>query len=159
MKSKALLLGACLLMAGSVSAQFQRTPTPNDTLHSVTVNPDNTVIFRLYAPDAKSVNVSGDIVPWGKPTTFTKQANGVWEGKVENDKVGAFRYNFVVDGMQVDDPKALFAGSLKPVVDVDPAGNAFWQMKDVPHGATAEIYYKSSTFNTTRRAYLDTCWL
>ncbi|MBQ9882855.1 MAG: endo-1,4-beta-xylanase Z [Bacteroidaceae bacterium] len=156
MKSKALLLGACLLMAGSVSAQFQRTPTPNDTLHSVTVNPDNTVIFRLYAPDAKSVNISGDIVPWGKPTTFTKQANGVWEGKVENDKVGAFRYNFVVDGMQVDDPKALFAGSLKPVVDVDPAGNAFWQMKDVPHGATAEIYYKSSTFNTTRRAHVWT---
>jgi len=157
MRSKTLfLLGACLMMAANSNAQFQRTPTPNDTLHSVTVNPDKTVIFRLYAPEAQSVNIAGDIVPWGKPTVFTKHENGVWEGKVENDKVGAFRYNFVVDGVAADDPKTLYAGSLKPVVDVDPAGDAFWQMKDVPHGAVAEIYYKSKTFNTTRRAHVWT---
>lgn len=157
MKAKAIiLLSAGLLMMGTANAQFQRTPTPNDTLHSVTVNPDKSVILRIYAPEAKTVGVGGDIAPWGKPAVFTRQDNGVWECKIDNDRIGTFRYNFVVDGLQVDDPKALFTNSLKPLMNVDPAGDAFWQMKDVPHGATAEIYYKSSTFNTTRRAHVWT---
>ena len=156
MKTKTIFFILCLLIVGTASAQFRRNPTPNDTLHSVTVNPDNSVIFRLYAPDAKTVGIGGDIVPFGKPVVFTKHDNGVWEAKVENKLVGAFRYNFVVDGVAVDDPKTLYAGSLKPVLDVDPAGDAFWQMKDVPHGATAEIYYKSKTFNKTRRAHVWT---
>ena len=102
MKAKAIiLLSAGLLMMGTANAQFQRTPTPNDTLHSVTVNPDKSVILRIYAPEAKTVGVGGDIAPYGKPAVFTRQDNGVWECKIDNDRIGTFRYNFVVDGLQV----------------------------------------------------------
>ena len=67
MKTKTIFFILSLLIVGTASAQFRRNPTPNDTLHSVTVNPDNSVIFRLYAPDAKTVGIGGDIVPFGKP--------------------------------------------------------------------------------------------
>ena len=102
---------ALALMAMNANAQFpQRTPTPNDTLQSVTVNADNSVIFRIYAPEAKTVTLGGDLAGYGDvipAPKFVKQANGVWEGKANtvNANAGTFRYNFVVDGVRVNDPR------------------------------------------------------
>ena len=158
---KAFYLMALALMTMNANAQFQRTPTPNDTLKSVTVNADKSVTFRIYAPEAKTVTLGGDLAGYGDiipAPKFVKQANGVWEAKANtvDAKGGTFRYNFVVDGVRVNDPKAAATADLTAVVNIDPEGNGFWSMKDVPHGAVAEVYYKSSTFNTTRRFHVWT---
>lgn len=158
MKAKFLPLMAMALMALSANAQFpQRTPTPNDTLKSVTVNADNSVTYRIYAPEAKTVGLGGDMAGWGENAPkFTKQANGVWEATVKNTLAGTFRYNFVVDGVRVNDPKAAATADCTAIVNVDPKGDGFWEMKDVPHGAVAEVWYKSGTFDTTRRMHIWT---
>ena len=79
----ALMAMACVSMMAN--AQFpQRTPTPNDTLKSVTVNADKSVTFRIYAPGAKTVTLGGDLAGYGDiipAPKFVKQANGVWEAK------------------------------------------------------------------------------
>ena len=82
MKKTLLLLAAMTLFAASAGAQgWMRQPTPNDTLRSTVVLPDNSVVFQIYAPQAKSVAVAGDL-PWDKPARFVKQENGVWTARL-----------------------------------------------------------------------------
>lgn len=132
-------------------------PTPNDTLKSVSVNPDGSTTFRIYAPKAREVKLGGDMAGFGaNATKFVQRADGVWEGTSNDKRIGSFRYNFVVDGVEVNDPKAVYSKDFKPLVDVDYSGDAFWQMKDVPHGAVSQIWYHSNTFNTTRRMHIWT---
>ena len=66
---KILFAAMALLVSVSANAQFQRTPTPNDNLVSVETAKDGSVTFRIYAPNAKQVGLSGDIGARG--LTFT----------------------------------------------------------------------------------------
>lgn len=150
---KILFAAMALLVSVSASAQFQRTPTPNDNLVSVETAKDGSVTFRIYAPNAKQVSLSGDIGARG--LTFTKADDGVWSATLPNVTAGAYRYTFVVDGITVFDPKYKRLGEIRPVVEIG-AENAFWAQKDVPHGAVSQVYYKSSTMGTTRRMHIWT---
>lgn len=47
-----------------MATQWQRTPTPNDTLQSVKVLSDGRIALNIYAPQAKKVDIEGDIIPW-----------------------------------------------------------------------------------------------
>lgn len=103
MKRFIALIALCCALP--LYGQWYRQPTPNDTLQSVRVLPDGKVLFQLYAPQAQSVMVLGDL-PWDKPVKFEKTADGVWKGLCEGLGDGLFRYSFVVDGVRVQDPKA-----------------------------------------------------
>jgi len=57
----------------------------------------------------------------------------------------------------VFDPKYSRLGEIRPVAEIVPEGqDAFWAMKDVPHGAVSQVYYKSTTMGTTRRMHVWT---
>ena len=138
---KILFAIVAMMVCASASAQFQRTPTPNDNLVSVETAADGSVTFRIYAPNAKQVGVSGDIMTRG--LTFVKSDNGVWSATLKDATPGAYRYTFNVDGITVFDPKYQRLGEIRPVVEILPEGqDAFWTMKDVPHGAVAQVYAK-----------------
>ena len=89
MKYTSFILVA-LMAFGSIitaSAQFQRTPTPNDTLQSVRRQADGSVVFSIYAPKARTVSVAGDVVPWGAQPEVKENPNGVWNITVKDVKV------------------------------------------------------------------------
>ena len=156
MKRILLLLAAMTLFAASAGAQgWMRQPTPNDTLRSTVVLPDNSVVFQIYAPEAKSVAVAGDL-PWDKPARFVKQENGVWKARLNNMVEGIYRYRFIVDGMNVYDPKAPNAGETSALLTVDAKGDEFFAMKNVPHGAVAQRYYWSEPLKEMRRLHVWT---
>lgn len=145
----------------NVSAQFpNRNPTPNDTLKSVQVLPGGDVVLQIYAPEAENVSVAGDIIPWGQQESIKskKTDNGVWSFVIPKVKAGTYRYHFVVDGVQVYDPKAPDAYETSALIDVLPAGeNEFFALrKDVPHGAMAEIYYYSDVTGSMRTMHIWT---
>lgn len=144
-------LAACCF---SASAQWQRTPNPNDTLRSAIVNRD-VVTFQLYAPSAQNVRITGDL-PSGSPVVFRKNASGVWQGSFTGVESGVFRYHFIVDGVNVPDPKSPQAADASSLLEVAPRGDEYFAMKDVPHGAIAERYYYSSTLKTMRRMHVWT---
>jgi len=155
MKKHLMVAAICALSFVSANAQFQRTPSPNDNLKSVEVNPNGSVTFRIYAPQAETVALGGDIR--GASTDFNKAENGVWEATLQNVTQGAYRYNFVVDGIQVYDPKYPRIADIKPVTNIAiDQNNAFWTQKEVPHGALSQIYYPSSTMGGTRRMHIWT---
>ncbi len=150
---KKITVLVAILLGCTVAAQAQgwmRQPTPNDTLQSTRVLPNGDVLFQIYAPEASSVSVSGDL-PWGKPITFTKAGNGVWKGVCEGLDNGVFRYNFVVDGVRVQDPKAPLSAEQSSLLT---KGEGY--VKDVPHGAVAQRYYYSKNLKQMRRLHVWT---
>src|SRR3712207_2805330 len=104
MMKQLILSGILALAALPLSAQWNRIPTPNDTLQSVRQLGNGTVVLSIYAPQAKQVSIAGDIMPWGKKLDVKRADNGVWSVVVPEVKDGVYRYSFVVDGVKVYDP-------------------------------------------------------
>ncbi len=140
----------------SVNAQnFNNRPKmPNDTLVSFQVNEAGSATFRLYAPDAKKVELGGDV----RAEKIEKDENGVWTmTTAPNIDPSAYRYFFRVDGMKVNDPKNPMVADFRPMVEIVPHGDIFfWQKKDVPHGFMSVVYYESNATNSTRRMFVWT---
>nr|WP_319510065.1 alpha/beta hydrolase-fold protein [uncultured Draconibacterium sp.] len=152
---KSIVLAGFLAVFFTSAAQaqmFNRTPTPNDNLKSTQVLENGDVQFQIYAPEAEKVTLGGDIVPWGTDLKSEKAENGVWTITVPNVKAGTYRYNFLVDGVKVYDPKAPDAYKTSALVDVLPNGEEefFAVRKDVPHGAVSAVQYYSETSGTMR---------
>ncbi len=156
------------------------------TVVSPEVLPDRRVVFRIYAPRAESVTLNASdipappapqpappVPPVQPPATtgaapaapqaprgpvFTKNDDGVWETTVGPIVPGAFRYVFQVDGVRTLDPVNIGLSesntanwSLFYVPGLD-----FQDVKEVPHGAVASVYYYSTTLQTTRRMHVYT---
>lgn len=131
MIKKILLASAALLAGLTLSAQWQRTP--NDTLQSVRVLSDGKVMFSIYAPEAEQVGLAGDIVPWGTRLEPVKQDNGVWTVTVPDVRPGLYRYHFVVDGVQVYDPRSETTTQNSALAVVEPDGAEFFSYdRDIP---------------------------
>ena len=132
---------AAILCSFIASAQPQRRITPNDTLQSVRVLPDGTTIFSIYAPKARVVSLTGDAVPWGQPLVPVEK-DGVWSFRIPNVKPGAYRYHFVVDGVEVYDPKSPTTRQNTALAVVEPNGREFFSYNpDIEHGALAVRSY------------------
>jgi hypothetical protein len=82
--------------AGDVGA---RRTGPDVT--SPEVAPDRRVTFRLRAPEAKAVKVSGD---FGADADMRRSEDGVWSVTVGPLDPEAYVYFFTVDGVRVTDP-------------------------------------------------------
>ena len=66
----------------------------------------DSVTFRINAPQAQQVSLQGN---WGgRGQRMTKQANGVWETTIATPAPEIYTYNFVVDGVAVNDPQNYF---------------------------------------------------
>lgn len=156
MKRILFCLAAMLMLTATAGAQgWFRQPTPNDTLKSTVILPDNSVVFQIYAPQAEKIVVTGDL-PWDRPVNFVKQENGVWKGRLEKMEDGIYRYKFLVDGVAVYDPKSSSASETSALLTVATKGDEFFAMKNVPHGAVAQRYYWSQTLGTMRRLHVWT---
>ena len=142
----------------SARAQLpKRAPTPNDTLKSIEVAPDHKVTFRIYAPKASEVRVSGD---FGQADKLTKDEQGVWSLTVGPLAPDFYSYTFSVDGVRTADPKN---GRTKPglagvesVLEVPGEEASFEANAPVPHGEIRTVWYRSETLSDTRRMHVYT---
>ncbi len=140
-----------------ILAQPQRSQGPR--VISPEIAPDRSVTFRILAPKAQEVLLSGSDIPGvGRGAATTKDPNGVWEVTLGPIDSGAYRYNFNVDGVSVIDPRNPSASesnnntwSLVYVPGAD-----FMDTKDVPHGAVAEVTYYSKSLKRFRRMHIYT---
>jgi enterochelin esterase family protein len=146
------------LSASSALAQFQRRePTPNDTLKSTEIASDRKVTFRIYAPKATDVSISGDFGTGGK---LTKDDKGVWSITVGPLTPDFYTYTFSVDGVRTIDPKNPIVkqgiASLESMFLVPGAEAEFEATKDVPHGSIHIDGYHSATLNADRTMHIYT---
>jgi enterochelin esterase-like enzyme len=123
------------------------------------VQSDRRITFRILAPKADNVRLSGSDIPGdASQRSLTKAENGVWELTLGPVDPGAYRYVFNVDDVSVVDPRSSAIsqsnGNTWSVVHVP--GADFMDALDVPHGAVAAVHYKSSTLGRTRRMHVYT---
>jgi len=76
-------------------------------LKSTEVLPDHRVVFRIYAPKAGAVTLSGDFVTQGRGTAgpMQKDDDGVWSLTVGPLIPDFYSYSFNVDGVRTIDPR------------------------------------------------------
>ncbi len=123
------------------------------------VSADARITFRIFAPQAQAVRLAaGDIPGVGNTTSLTKADNGVWEVTLGPVEPGAYRYNFNVDGVATIDPRnpgvSESNNNVWSLVIVP--GSDLFDTKDVPHGAVAEVTYKSTALGRFRRMHIYT---
>lgn len=139
-----------------VGAQVRMRPSnPNDTLNSTQIIADGTVAFRIYAPKAEFVTMSGDLAE-NTPAKLIKSPDGVWEVVLSGIEPGVYRYSFNVDGVSTLDPKSDQAIETYSLLNYAPSGDEFFALQNVAHGAVSERYYFSSATNSMRRLHLWT---
>jgi len=144
-------------LAQPPSQETRRPRIPS--VHSPELTADRKITFRIYAPHAESVRVTGSDMPGltenGK---MAKGENGVWEVTVGPVDPGAYRYNFNVDGVTVLDSHnpSVSESNNNPWSLVYVPGADFMDTKDVPHGSVAAVSYYSKTLQKFRRMHVYT---
>jgi enterochelin esterase family protein len=147
----ALRLAACSLgLTLTLTAQPSASrPAP---IVSPVVHPDRTVTFKLRAPHAQKVELSGQFLERHQP--LQKDEQGVWSVTVGPVEPNLYPYNFVVDGTGLADPanQAIFPneGFKASLVDIPGEQPPIYAVRDVPHGELTTCYYESKTLNRTR---------
>lgn len=160
-------LGLALGFALPLAAQTLKVDVPPVLKTPATPSPqvlsDGRVTFRLMAPHATSVELAGDVYQ-GLPRTGTKLAppstipmvkgaDGLWTGtSTAAFAPGAWRYHFLVDGMDVPDPRNVQASPFQHGTEsllVTPGD--FSETRPVPHGAVARVAYNASVFGGAGR--------
>jgi len=134
-------------------------------LNSPDVRDDGTVTFRLKAPVAKDVKLTGVAVltalgKTGQPVPFTRGADSIWTLTIGPLKPDMYIYYFNVDGVQMADPSNSIAGytAMPPYSQLVVHGNgpAYYDAKNVPHGNVIRHIYHSNVTNGERELYVYT---
>lgn len=155
----AAILGVVLLAwAAPARAAGQGTPQ----IVSPEILPDGRVTFRLLAPEATDVSVTGDW-PGGIQSTTTpmvKSANGAWSATVGPLKPEFWIYTFSVNGVTTLDPRNINTRRnttrIENTLLIPGPESADYAVNAVPHGTVALQWYDSPTIGATRRAYVYT---
>ena len=126
------------------------------------VNEDYTVTFRLKAPKAVKVEVTGDFLPREGtdpalvPTKVEMtEKDGVWEYTTAPLASEMYSYGFIVDGLKVIDPQNSYTlrnvAGVSSIVIVGGGRGDLYMAADVPHGTVSKLWYESPTLKMTRR--------
>ena len=163
---KKIFLSAAMLLACSLACAQQAlwgvAPVVSPEIHE-----DNTVTFRLKAPEASRVEVTGDFLPTQKIETpygnfdapgvaQLTQTDGVWQFTTPEPLAPElYSYTFIVDGLRINDPSNVYT-----IRDVASVTNVFiiggdradlYKIADVPHGTVSKVWYDSPALGMQRR--------
>lgn len=164
MKAFLSLAVGCLI---SLSAWAQETVAVNT---GDIVSPElknQTITFKLLAPNAKEVVVEADFfekvkrqTPFGMMETpgqipMVKGQDGVWTYTTSMPSPELHTYCFYVDGMRMLDPSNVYM--IRDIatytnyflVDGELSQNYF--VREVPHGTVSKVWYPSPTLGMERR--------
>jgi len=151
----AALMTAGLLAATAAAQEVGARPggVAAAAVTSPEVAGDRRVTFRLLAPEARTVMVSGD---FGPNAPMRKGDNGIWSATVGPLDPEMYVYYFTVDGVRLTDPNnpevkiGYVTTTTASLVTVPGNGPAFYDVQDVPHGEIRTLLYKSKSNGVTR---------
>lgn len=133
----------------------------SDDLHAQLVSPqvhdDRRVTFRLNAPNAVKVQVTGIA---GQPALdLDKSEKGIWQGALGPLEPELYSYVFEVDGAAHIDPHNRNVKkwlSLNSMVEVPGDPPLLHEQTEVPHGAVHQHIYTSKSAGQERGVYVYT---
>jgi len=151
-----------ILLAGfiAVSANAQQLSAGRNQIISPEIHPDNTVTFRLNAPNATTVTLSGDWMTSEGFRRVTKEMvkgpDGIWNYTTEALSPELYTYSYNVDGISMKDPS--YAHTIRDVANVMNyfiiGGGDYsdlYKVNKVKHGTVSYPWYDSPTSGKVRR--------
>jgi enterochelin esterase-like enzyme len=138
-----------VLLSAPLHAQQARPIVSPDIL------PDGRVTFRLNAPKADEVVLTGEFLD--KPANFAKDTDGLWSVTVGPIPPEVYHYNFTIDGVRTIDPSnaqlktGSTAGTITSVLEIRHRSPAFYDAQPVPHGEIRTHWYQSQSLGSVRR--------
>lgn len=140
-----------------VHAQGRRGPR----VVSPEIKSDNSVTFRLMAPEAQKVTISGNwMAGWGTQVDLAKGDSGIWSVTTDVLPPEFYTYSFNVDGVKTLDlvnPLVVRDGTrYESYVIVPGKESDVYTVKNVPHGMLSKVWYPSPSLEKTRRMYVYT---
>ncbi|MEB2775483.1 alpha/beta hydrolase-fold protein [Algoriphagus sp. D3-2-R+10] len=171
MKKNLLLSLLSLFMIG-MNVQAQEALFGAQQITSPEIHDDSSVTFRIFAPTATSVHVTGDFLPTVKMETpmgemdgpgkveLVKDDKGVWSFTSDALSPELYSYSFIVDDLKTTDPSNPFlirdVASVTNVFIVGEGQAALYRVKDVPHGTVARRWHDSPGLDMDRRLTIYT---
>lgn len=150
-----LLLTAVFLTAASAQGP-RRERSLGDMIQSPEVASDHRVTFRILAPKATEVTLTGDWLGTTPPPKLTKDDRGIWSVTLGPFEPSNYIYSFNVDGVSIPDPVnpriKLRARTSASMVEVKNDSPGFWEARDVPHGKVEINWEKSKAIAGETRA-------
>ena len=145
--------GILLLVLAPLAFAQDGVPAPSNVIGAQypRILPDNSVIFRIKADNAREVKIG--------EYKLTKSDDGFWTVRTKPFTPGFHYYSVVVDGFTTIDPGSrTFFGGLRESSGIEIPGpeSDFFAVKDVPHGAVRIEWYFSKTTNKWRRIFVYT---
>ena len=167
---KFLLFIAFLILAGLnlVAQQSFREAA----IVSPEVKADNTVTFRVYAPNADTVKITGDFLPtekiktqWGEfdapgKAMLIKNEKGIWSFTSEVLSPELYNYTIMADGFSTTDPNNPFivrdVASVMNIFIIGGGQAELYKVNDIPHGTVTKRWYDSPGLKMVRRITIYT---
>jgi len=147
-----------ILSFGVINAQLvensKPAPTNNNPGECPCIMLDNSVIFKVNAPNAQKIQID-----LRKKYDMEKGNDGVWTVRTEPVEPGFHYYFLVIDDVPVADPASQSfygTGITTSGIDIPEEGADFYTIKDVPHGAIRSKYYYSNVTESWRRLFVYT---
>lgn len=119
------------------------------------VGPDRRVTFRLFAPKAGEVTLTGEFAHGGK--SLQKDEKGLWSLTIGPIEPEIYNYNFTLDGVRSIDPNnpnvktGSTPSTTASILEVRGDGPAFYDGQPVPHGEIRTHWYPSKSLDALRR--------
>ncbi|MBS1857436.1 MAG: esterase [Acidobacteria bacterium] len=154
---------AVVLVSATIAAGMAQNPPGRGgrgfgggAVRSPEVAADGRVTFRLRAPNAKEVFVTGI----GQRLAMEKNEQGIWSVTTEPMKPDIYTYSFSVDGATFNDPgngtlKSSFNGAGPNILTVP--GDVTWEPgSNLPRGTVAHHFYHSAIAGDDRDYFVYT---
>ena len=143
-----------------VAALAQQALWGNAPVVSPEIHENKTVTFRLRAPKAVKVQVTGDFLAKGV-ADLVENKEGVWEYTTpEPLKPELYGYTFLVDGLKINDPSNVYmirdVATITNVFIIGGERTDLYKVNDVPHGTVSKVWYDSPSLGMDRRLTIYT---
>jgi enterochelin esterase family protein len=149
------MLATLALVAWAPALSAQTEPPLSPEVHD-----DLRVTFRLLAPEAEAVSVTGEFMDGAR--SLAKGADGIWSVTLGPIAPDVYEYEFTIDGMTFLDPRNPAVktnrgpSNISSLLTVRGDEPLFFDVRPVPHGAVEIRTYDSGVTGLARQVYVYT---
>lgn len=134
---------------------------PRNPIVSPEVGPDKKVTFRILAPKADEVRLTGSWMPPMQTQSLVRGDTGLWTITIGPLEPELYGYNFLVDGVNTLDPsnkhiKRDGTWRTESVLYIPGKASDLYWPKPGPKGTVSQVWYESPTLGMTRRMFVYT---
>jgi len=128
------------------------------------IKDDHSVTFRVMAPNATEVKLSGDWMPFEGwmpgSVAMGKDDKGIWTYTTQVLEPELYGYSVLVDGFRTIDPNNAFVSrdvaTLTSIFIINGGQADLYRVNDVPHGSVTRRWYNSPGNGMDRRITIYT---